>query len=313
METFNGKMKMADLVESNYPLLRLIERMGFRGSFGERTVDEICRANGADTGTFLMLCNVYSVEGYSPSAGQLRSASVPDILSYLRRSHDYYLSSALISLSSSIEALVAPCNERQQSVIRRFFADYKTELDRHFEYEEGSVIPYVSALIAGRRNPGFSIRQFEENHSNIDETLSDLKNLVMKSLPSECDSAARTELLMFIYELQEDLARHTKIEDEILVPMVRLIEDPDSIDEYSGAEAEGTGTAAEELSDREKEILISVAQGLLNKEIADRHNISINTVITHRKNITRKTGIRTVAGLTVYAILNNLIDINSVE
>ena len=56
-----------------------------------------------------------------------------------------------------------------------------------------------------------------------------------------------------------------------------------------------------------------MAQGLLNKEIADKHNISINTVITHRKNITRKIGIKTVPGLTAYAILNNLIDINSIE
>ena len=69
----------------------------------------------------------------------------------------------------------------------------------------------------------------------------------------------------------------------------------------------------EELSAREKEILICVAKGMLNKEIADLYNISIYTVITHRKNITRKTGIKTVAGLTVYALLNNLIDMNSVE
>lgn len=69
----------------------------------------------------------------------------------------------------------------------------------------------------------------------------------------------------------------------------------------------------EELSSREKEILVSVAKGMLNKEIADQYNISIYTVITHRKNITRKTGIKTVAGLTVYALLNNLIDINSIE
>jgi len=67
----------------------------------------------------------------------------------------------------------------------------------------------------------------------------------------------------------------------------------------------------EELSQREKEILVCVAKGMLNKEIADTFNISIYTVITHRKNITRKTGIKTVAGLTVYALLNNLIDINS--
>ncbi len=68
-----------------------------------------------------------------------------------------------------------------------------------------------------------------------------------------------------------------------------------------------------ELSAREKEILVCVAQGMLNKEIADKFSLSIYTVITHRKNITRKTGIKTVAGLTVYAILNNLIDINSVQ
>ena len=69
----------------------------------------------------------------------------------------------------------------------------------------------------------------------------------------------------------------------------------------------------EELSAREKEILVCVAKGMLNKEIAYKYNISIYTVITHRKNITRKTGIKTVAGLTVYALLNNLIDAGSIE
>lgn len=68
-----------------------------------------------------------------------------------------------------------------------------------------------------------------------------------------------------------------------------------------------------DLSAREKEILVCVAKGMLNKEIADYCNLSIHTVITHRKNITRKTGIKTVAGLTVYALLNNLIDSSSIE
>jgi len=68
-----------------------------------------------------------------------------------------------------------------------------------------------------------------------------------------------------------------------------------------------------DLSLREKEILVCVAKGMLNKEIADQFNLSIYTVMTHRKNITRKTGIKTVAGLTVYALLNNLIDSSAVE
>jgi DNA-binding NarL/FixJ family response regulator len=62
-----------------------------------------------------------------------------------------------------------------------------------------------------------------------------------------------------------------------------------------------------EISDREKEILIALAQGLTNKEIADKLHISTHTVISHRKNIIRKTGIKTVSGLTLYALFNNLI------
>lgn len=63
-----------------------------------------------------------------------------------------------------------------------------------------------------------------------------------------------------------------------------------------------------ELSKRETDVLIAIAKGLMNKEIAEQMNISIHTVISHRKNITRKTGIKSVSGLTVYALLNNLIN-----
>ena len=68
-----------------------------------------------------------------------------------------------------------------------------------------------------------------------------------------------------------------------------------------------------DLSDREKEILVSISKGKTNKEIADEHCISIHTVISHRKNVTRKTGIRSVSGLTVYALLNKLIDYSDLE
>ena len=63
-----------------------------------------------------------------------------------------------------------------------------------------------------------------------------------------------------------------------------------------------------ELSKREIDVLVAVAKGMMNKEIADQMKLSIHTVISHRKNITRKTGIKSVSGLTVYALLNNLID-----
>ena len=64
----------------------------------------------------------------------------------------------------------------------------------------------------------------------------------------------------------------------------------------------------EAISDREREIIVCLVQGLSNKEIADRLCISIHTVITHRRNIARKLQIHSLAGLTLYAIANNLID-----
>ena len=312
MKQIHGEMKMADLIEVNYHLLAVLTRFGIEGGFGEKSVRDICEKNHLDTDTFLLICNVYTRKEYEPSEEILRDGHIDDILRYLHQSHDYYMSNALVLLASTIEDLIEPCSEAQKRVIWQFFSDYKAELEKHFAYEEGEVIPYVQKLLLGKRDPSYSIDRFEENHSNIEEKLSDLKNLILKSLPTSCDDRLRVRLLNYIFALQSDLDSHTAIEDNILVPMVRLIENP-SYSGHKAVSASDPQSERDDLSDREIEILVSVAQGLLNKEIADKHNISINTVITHRKNITRKTGIKTVAGLTVYAILNGYVDINSVK
>lgn len=63
-----------------------------------------------------------------------------------------------------------------------------------------------------------------------------------------------------------------------------------------------------ELSNRETDVLVCIAKGMTNKDISDMLNISVHTVITHRKNIVKKTGIKSVSGLTVYALINNLVE-----
>lgn len=68
-----------------------------------------------------------------------------------------------------------------------------------------------------------------------------------------------------------------------------------------------------ELTTREKDVIKLIALGLANKEIADKLFISIHTVISHRKNITEKLGIKSISGLTVYAIMNNLLDIQDIN
>jgi regulator of cell morphogenesis and NO signaling len=144
----------------------------------------------------------------------------------------------------------------------------------------------------------FSIGEYEQHHSDVQEKLDDLKKLIMTYLPRECDQQTIHAALAEIFTLETDLRKHTIIEDRILIPAVNHLEDSDDTDSVA---------PGDKLSAREIEILAGVAQGLLNKEIAAKYNLSIHTVITHRKNIARKTGIKTIAGLTAYAILNNLI------
>jgi DNA-binding CsgD family transcriptional regulator len=89
------------------------------------------------------------------------------------------------------------------------------------------------------------------------------------------------------------------------------------IDQVKKAKASGTGReqgmSEEVLSERETDVLKLLATGHANKEIADKLNISINTVITHRKNISQKTGIKSVSGLTIYAVVKKLITIENVQ
>ena len=279
-------MKMAELLESNPSLIGVFTRMGFTFGYGDASVSDVCLGAGIDPETFLVICRVYSRDDYRPSGEELEKADLSVIVKYLSLSHTYYMDVAMKDLAAGLGRMIVPCGEDTQKVIWKFFTGFKEELQKHFLYEEESVFPNIGSLDAGIP---------DEDHSGVEESLEDLKSLVMNHLPAEADQREAYKVLSGISSLQDDIRKHILLEECALEGNVR-----ESVEDNS-------------LSAREKEVLVCVAKGLINKEIADQLNISIHTVITHRKNISRKTGIKTVAGLTVYALLNNLIDMNSVD
>jgi len=221
---FSDQMKLADLIDINYRLLGVLSRVGIGFGFGDETVAEACAHNNVNVNTFLLICNVYTFDGYRPGPDRLQETDLRDVVKYLHSSHAYYMGVAVRNLADAISRAIAPCDEPRKRVIWSFFAQYKEELSRHFDYEENTVFPYVESVLVHKDCPDFSILQYEENHSNIEEKLDDLKNIVMKYLPQECDNNDILTVLVHLYALGEDLAKHTFIEDEILVPVVNQLE-----------------------------------------------------------------------------------------
>lgn len=221
---FSESMKLADLIGMNWKLLNVLSRLGIGLGFGENTISEVCQRQGIDVQAFHLICSIYTYDGYVPSAEMLSGADPLTIVTYLHNSHSFYLDKEFASLENNIAAMVSSCDLAQKKVVARFFADYKSQVVNHFSYEENVVFPYVRALVSGESGEGYSIEQFEENHSDIDGALSDLKNIVMKYLPDTCDTVLRNEVLYRIFRLEEDLAKHTIIEDSVLIPIVNRIE-----------------------------------------------------------------------------------------
>ncbi len=223
-DLFNIEMKVSDIVDLNFQLLLVLPRIGLDLKYIAMPISEACEKCGIDPETFILICNVYTFNDYFPSSDTLENSSIENIIKYLHNSHSSYTGKALHELTLSLNKLIAPCNEKQKQIVLKFFTDYEKELKNHFAYEEENVFPYVQSLVQGKKCSGYSIEQFEEHHENIDEKLEDLKNIVMKYLPAECDSEMQIRVLMTIYYLQEDLKRHTYVENNILAPMVTRME-----------------------------------------------------------------------------------------
>lgn len=223
-DIFTPDMRLSDMIDMNYNLMQVISRMGIGLNYAGMTAGEACRQFGLDTRTFMLICNVYSFPEYDPSQSEIASASISDIVRYLRGSHAYYTGLALNNLEASVNRLLEPCDIGRKTAIMKFFIDYKVELEKHFAREEDEVFPYIEALQSGGRPEEYSIDQFEEHHESVDEKLEDMKNIVMMYLPAECDPQMRMWVLVSVYSLRDDLRRHTYVEDNILVPAVRKLE-----------------------------------------------------------------------------------------
>ena len=308
--------KMISLIRDNYDLLQSLGSFGINLGFGDKTVKETCEDNDVDTYTFLAVVN-YTINGYGEFEAD-EQISVPTLLHYLEASHAYFLDFQLPFIRRE---LAESLNEDDSlaRLIMRFYDEYAHEIRRHMQYEQKTLFPYVNTLLEGQPASDYNVETFSKHHSSADKKLRELKLLIIKYLPQDgLHNNQLTATLHDIYENEVWLRQHAQVEDHIFVPAIRRMEQAVKQNDVTKNITDMVFKSSisqnpEALSDREKDVIISLVQGMSNKEIADHLCISTNTVITHRRNIARKLQIHSPAGLTIYAIVNGLVDISSVK
>ena len=240
------------------------------------------------------ISNVFADPEYAPNLESLDRSDVALLADYIRSAHKYYSEVSVPHLHGLIHTMLGEVGTTFADALNKFFDELVEKLNSHFEHEE--------KVFRSIGNGNFEAEN-EESHAQFLEKLDDLKSIVIKYLPDNGENFSRYNMLNHLLAMETDMRNHMRVEEKLFNPLVlSLLNGDDSEDELSDD--------SEVLSQREKEILAAVAHGKTNKEIADDLFISINTVVTHRKNIARKTGINSIAGLTVYAILNHIVEIS---
>jgi len=296
--------KICDLMSHEEDAIQIISRFGLQMGVGDQTIAQVCESHQVHTPTFLAVVN-YKIFHQRALPDDI---DIPTLQCYLRNAHAYFLDFRLPRLRRALVEAIIPADPttRIPGLILRCYDEFVEEIRIHIEHENQGLYD-----------------EHEHDDQRITDKLTEIKNLIIKYYPTPLNSQpsgfspypssgaspAITYLLISVmsdlWHTEQDFADHCAIEDDILRPAMT--------NTVPHIKRHKQLPKTEELSDRERDVLIQLVHGLSNKEIANVLCISTHTVISHRKNITRKLNIHSAAGLTIYAIVNHLVDLNSLE
>lgn len=278
---YKASDKICDLMSHEEDAIQIISRFGLELGVGEQTIEQVCEAHGVHTATFLAVVN-YKVFHQSVS---LEEIDLPTLQRYLKNAHTYFLDFRLPRLRRALVEAILPADPTTQipGLILRCYDEFVEEIRTHIEHEDEGLFD-----------------EHEHDDQRITDKLTEIKNLIIKYFQGG-DAYQLISVMSDLWHTEQDFADHCAIEDDIFRPALTK--------QHPQSPRRKQIEKTEELSDREKDVLAQLVRGLSNKEIADVLCISTHTVISHRKNITRKLNIHSTAGLTIYAIVNKLIAI----
>lgn len=323
-DKYRSSDPMSELISDDYRMLQVISRFGLSFGFGDASIQTVCRECGVDVPTFLAVVNFIRGGEHVRLGKLVEDVDVSALMDYLKRSHSYFMDFRLPAIKRKLLEAMSVSSNQIAVLILKFYDEFAAEMSRHMDYENTHVHPYVEQLLAGRlpsSEHGFHIlnHRHQDNHTSIEKSAFELKSIIIKYYPAQSNVQLLNEVLMDIYMMEEDMLSHCRLEDQLFAESVHRLEDEVRLrgaqteQDDASAAAGRTQDVGSALSEREKEVVVEVVKGLSNKEIAENMFISVNTVMTHRRNISKKLNIHSPAGLTIYAIVNGLVKLDEIE
>ena len=214
-----------------YPhFILFLEHFNIDTPLQSKTVTEICQQYQISEALFIAMGNLYlHHEVADPDI--FTADDLPTIIRFLTNTHRYYLDDIYPKIERAIQEIKQLNDSKEIVLLERFFQLYFNEVREHLNYELEIAHPYIDQLYKATSDikiasnmTTYSVRDYVDHHDDIEEKLDDLMNLLVKYLPYQKDFHIRRSLFLNLVELDYDLKIHSKIEEQILIPLAQNVE-----------------------------------------------------------------------------------------
>lgn len=316
---------LAEALLRNNGLIAVVERLGIPLGMGNDTLSEACARHKIDAEFCAALLNTLSEERYYPEL-PLSAQNALHLVGYLRQTHEHYRHAQLRMVQAHVKRLVASSvnpNKMLQGV-EQAWEELHDELLRYFAELEERLFTHVLFLhsccmsqAAGQALPHdaevpVNFAGLQQRFQSVVGKVREINTLLVKYLGGDFDRGLRNAVILHLSGVERDLRGHLGLQERLLLPAMLNMRSSltnkklEEIYRYTSQTLDLPD--GKELSERERQVLTLVAKGLSSNSIAKRLSISLHTVQAHRKNIAAKLGIKTVSGLTTYAIMHGLVN-----
>lgn len=284
MTVITKNTNFSELLISHSYLIPVVNRFGIRLGVGGKSISTICKENDVDVHLFMIIMRIYLGEDLDLEE-ELHLIEVSEVLDYFKKTIDNFVQASIPNIEKHLLPLIAMSDVENEelkllhSILNKFKSDFNYYI--HQDLENVGEYSY--------------------------DLLRDLKSILIKHISGNYNHNLAYAVIFSIDSLEKELLLHNRIFELLVRPTLESL-DYKNIEHLTNIfiddQKNNDNDNDSHLTNREIEILKLIVQGHMNKEVADKLNISLNTVLSHRKNIISKTGIKTVSGLTFYAISN---------